>query len=70
MSIADFIERCERYCAARGVSRVWLSKRLFQDTYRLDQLAAGGSDVGVKRLAQAAEDLEKLEAGASEQDAA
>ena len=60
MSIPDFIAACDRYCATAGVSRVWLSKRLFQDTYRLEQLASGETDVGVKRLERAAEDLAQL----------
>lgn len=61
MNIPDFIARCDAYCAAARVSRVWLSKRLFQDTYRLEQLASGETDVGVKRLERAAEDLADLE---------
>jgi hypothetical protein len=61
MSIPDFIARCDAYCTATGVSRVWLSKRLFQDTYRLEQLASGETDVGVKRLERAADDLAGLE---------
>jgi hypothetical protein len=70
MTISDFIARCDRYCAAADVTRVWLSKRLFNDTYRLGQLADGESDIGVKRLTRAAQDLEALElagAGASAQ---
>jgi hypothetical protein len=60
MTIQEFINRCDRHCEAAGVSRVWLSKRLFQDTYRLDQLASGETDIGVKRLDRAAADLEAL----------
>lgn len=62
MSIPEFIVRCDRYCESAQVSRVWLSKRLFSDTFRLDQLAAGQSDVGVKRLERAMADLADLEA--------
>ena len=62
MSIPDFISRCDRYCSDAGVSRVWLSKRLFADTFRIDQLAAGSSDVGVMRLERAAASLAVLEA--------
>lgn len=62
MSIPDFISRCDRYCEAAGVSRVWLSKRLFADTNRLADLAGGTSDVGVNRLARASADLAALEA--------
>lgn len=62
MSIPDFISRCDRYCEAAGVSRVWLSKRLFADTNRLSHLAGGTSDVGVKRMERAMADLAALEA--------
>lgn len=62
MSIADFISRCDRYCQRAGVSRVWLSKRLFSDTFRIEQLAQGQSDVGVRRLERAVGDLTVLEA--------
>lgn len=62
MTIPDFIARCDRYCAAADVSRTWLSKRLFADTFRLQSLADGKSDVGVNRLARAAADLDALEA--------
>jgi hypothetical protein len=61
MDIADFIARCDRYCAAADVSRTWLSKRLLHDTYRLDLLGKGEVDIGVKRLARAADDLGGLE---------
>lgn len=60
MTIPEFISRCDAYCAEAGVSRVWLSKRLFSDTFRLDQLEAGVSDVGVRRLARAVADLAAL----------
>jgi len=75
MSISEFITRCDAYCEAAKVSRVWLSKRLFNDTYRLDDLAKGGTDVGVKRLERATEDLASLETeherqGADDQGAA
>ena len=61
MSISDFITRCDRYCEAASVSQTWLSKKLFDDTYRLAELRAGGSDVGVKRLERALRDLAELE---------
>lgn len=60
MTITNFIGRCDAYCEAAGVSRVWLSKRLFNDTFRLEQLAAGTSDVGVMRLERAERDLAAL----------
>lgn len=61
MTIPEFIARCDAFCAAHDVKRVWLSKRLFADTYRLGHLADGTTDVGVKRLQKAAEDLGALE---------
>lgn len=60
--LPDFLSRCDAYCQAAGVSRVWLSKRLFADTYRLEQLSADKSDVGVKRLERASDELSLLEA--------
>lgn len=65
MTISDFIARCDAFCAKRGVTRVWLSKRLLGDTYRLDKLAAGEVDIGVKRLDRAVSDLAALEADAA-----
>lgn len=70
MNISDFIERCDAYRAKRGVSRVWLSKRLLADTYRLDKLARGEVDIGVQRLERAAEDLAELERLDAEQQSA
>lgn len=61
MLISEFIARCDLYCRKAEVSRVWLSKRLFSDTYRIDNLAAGKCDVGVKRLERAVCDLSDLE---------
>ena len=61
MEIPAFIERCNAYCAAAGISRVTLSKKLFDDTRRLNHLAAGVSDVGVMRLARAVDTLSGLE---------
>ena len=60
MTISDFLSLCDDFCRRTGFSRTWLSKRLFSDTYRLQSLAAGTSDVGVRRMAQAASDLEQL----------
>jgi hypothetical protein len=61
MTIADFIERCDKFAAQRGVSRVWLSKKLLADHRRLDKLARGEADIGVQRLERAADDLSALE---------
>jgi hypothetical protein len=65
MNIAAFIARCDAYCEAEERSRVWLSKRLLDDTYRLDKLAKGEVDIGVKRLERAVDDLAALEADAA-----
>lgn len=43
------------------MSRTWLSKKLFADTFRIQQLADGASDVGVRRLERAVADLATLE---------
>lgn len=61
MGIPEFIERCDRYCLARGVSRVWLSKKLLGDTYWLGKIADGRANLTVKRFGRAIADLEKLE---------
>ena len=61
MTIPEFIVRCDAFCGQHGVSRTWLSKRLFSDTFRLDSLEAGTSDVGVRRLAKAAQELTALD---------
>jgi len=66
MTISDFIQRCDAFRAKRGVTRVWLSKRLLGDTYRLEKLASGEVDIGVKRLERAMNDLAALEAADSE----
>lgn len=60
VAIVDFVARCDRFASERGVSRVWMSKRLFSDTRKLDQLANGEADVGVRRLAKADADLAAL----------
>lgn len=61
MDIPSFISRCDQFAEAHGVTRVWLSKRLLADTYRLDRLAAGQVDIGVRRLERAYRDLLTLE---------
>lgn len=61
MTISEFISRCDLFCRQAGVSRTWLSKKLFADTFRIQQLADGASDVGVRRLERAVADLATLE---------
>jgi hypothetical protein len=63
MPISDFIARCDAFCEARGLSRVWLSKRLFNDTFKIENLDVGATDIGVRRLAKADADLTALEKG-------
>lgn len=65
MTIPEFIAACDSYCARANVSRTWLSKRLLKDTYRLDQLASGAVDIGVRRLERARIELEELARGLS-----
>ncbi|WP_312126537.1 hypothetical protein [Brevundimonas sp.] len=60
MLISDFIARCDAFCAEREQSRVWLSKRLFNDTFKLDNLANGTADIGVRRMQKACGDLAAL----------
>lgn len=67
MTIPEFIRICDAYCDKAGVSRTWLSKRLLKDTTRLQQLADGEVDIGVKRLARAVADLEGLQREASQE---
>lgn len=62
MTIPEFIEHCDAYCATAQVSRTWLSKRLLKDTFRLEHLAAGTVDIGVRRLERAVADLAELQA--------
>lgn len=61
MSIPEFIARCDAFCETANISQTWLSKRLFADTFRLRDLAAGGTDIGVRRLERALADLGRLE---------
>lgn len=58
MTIPEFIQRCDAFCEDANVSRVWLSKRLFNDTYHLGNLATGNADIGVKRMERAVEQIE------------
>jgi hypothetical protein len=61
LTIPAFIARCNAYCEATGRNRVWLSKRLLDNTNRLDLLEKGECDVGVRRMAQAVDALAVLE---------
>ena len=60
MTIETFIARCDAYCEAAGRTRAWLSKLLFGKGTKLDELASGKCDVGVRRLGLAADELSGL----------
>lgn len=60
-TIQQFVARCDRYADGAGVSRVTVSKKLFGQTRKLDDLAKGLVDVGVKRLGEAEEQLTSME---------
>jgi len=70
MTIPQFIARCDAYCQRANVSRVWLSKRLFANTYKLGLLADDTADIGVKHLARVLETLAGLEAALPGREAA
>lgn len=61
MSIPAFIYRCDAYAKRAGVKRTTVSKKLFQMGQKIDELAGGKVDIGVRRLARAQEDLFRLE---------
>jgi hypothetical protein len=64
LSIPEFVKLCDGFCLASGRSRVWLSKRLFAKTSKIQALADRKVDVGVDRLAAAVEALVQLAAAA------
>ena len=59
--LAAFLQRCDAFAEEIGVKRSSLSTTLFADGKRLDQIAAGGSDVGIGRLAEAEAALSAME---------
>lgn len=63
MTLSEFIARCDAYCEKAAVSRTWLSKRLFADTYWLENLAKGDAGISLKRFERAVDDLCRLERG-------
>ena len=52
-TLSGFIKRCDDAAGALRIKRSTLSTLLFNDGKRIGQLANGGSDVGVRRLAEA-----------------
>lgn len=59
--ISAFLRRCDALCASATWKRSTLSTKLFNDGKRLDQIADGGSDIGIGRLARAEAELATLE---------
>lgn len=64
-ALQDFVSRCDAYAKAAGVSRVTVSKKLFGQTRKLDDLANGKVDVGYLRLVEAIKQLGLMEAEAA-----
>lgn len=48
--IASLLSVARAYGAAENIPQTTVSKRALQDSSRLAELEAGGSDIGVKRL--------------------
>lgn len=64
-TIPVFVEMCDAFCKETGRSRVWLSKKIFNDTNRIEVLATRqDTDMGVRRLEAAVGELRGLEAQA------
>lgn len=63
-AIAAFLRRCDAYRLALEppISRARLGAILFSDARKLDALE-GGADIGVRRMARAMADLQRLEHG-------
>jgi hypothetical protein len=61
-ALTDFLARCDAYCERAGVSRAWLSKRLFGMADKLDDFADRKADTGAWGLTGRIAVLEKLEA--------
>ena len=59
--VSAFIARCDSVAERLRISRSTLSTRLLFDGKRLDSLAAGASDIGVRRLGKAERDLSTYE---------
>lgn len=60
--ISEFVARCDALAKRRGWKRSTLSTTLFRDGKRLDKLALGYADMGVRRFAKARAELTVLEA--------
>jgi hypothetical protein len=68
--IQSFLDRCDSYCKASGMSQSALSKRLFKgDGGRLRLLNDGG-DVGIRKFADILGNLSALESQLNQRTAA
>lgn len=59
--LTSFLARCDHVAARLKITRATLSSRLFNDGKRIEAISGGGSDIGLRRLAQAERDLSALE---------
>lgn len=62
-SIQDFLDRADRYAASHKLARTTVSKKLFGNTRKLDELASGSASVTHRVLTAADEVLTALEKG-------
>ena len=68
--IQSFLDRCDTYCKASGMSQSALSKRLFKgDGGRLRLLNEGG-DLGIRKFADILQNLTALESQLNQRTAA
>lgn len=65
LMIEAFLQRCDSYCARRGISRARLSTLIFNDGKKL-RLLDEGKDIGVQTLQRASITLAALESEAFE----
>ncbi len=63
MSISEFVQACDAYGSTAGISRATVSNKLFGSHRKIDQLASGAGDIGVKRFERACRELAVLVAG-------
>lgn len=62
--LSAFVERCDKIVARGSMKRSTLSLKLFMDGKRIDALASGVSDIGIRRLAKAERELSAFESAA------
>lgn len=59
--IRQLVQRADRYAARHDLKRTTVSKKLFRDWRRLDELATGKSELRSKTLQRVLKQLEALE---------